>query len=91
MSAPSTIDVASVMLALLSITFFLALLRLMRGPSLPDRVVALELISFLTAGIMVTYSIVRNESVFLDIAIALALISFLATVAFARYIEESTK
>ena len=64
-----------------------ALLRLMRGPSLPDRVVALEYISVLTVAFVAVYAIETEHPSFLDVAVALALALFLATVAFARYLE----
>ena len=64
-----------------------AFLRLMRGPSLPDRVIALEYISVLTVAFAAVYSIDRGHPAFLDVAVALALALFLATVAFARYLE----
>jgi multicomponent Na+:H+ antiporter subunit F len=61
--------------------------RILHGPTLPDRVVALDLISILTAGSAAVYAIAAGEAVFLDVALILALISFLGTVAFARYLE----
>jgi multicomponent Na+:H+ antiporter subunit F len=73
--------------ALLGVALLLALARLVRGPSLPDRVVALDLIAALTVGIICTYAIGTNQQVFLDVAIVLALIAFLGTVAFAQYVE----
>jgi multicomponent Na+:H+ antiporter subunit F len=66
----------------------LAVIRLIRGPSLPDRVVALDLISILAAGITAIYAIASGQAVFLDVATILALVSFLGTVAFARYVEK---
>ncbi len=72
---------------LLTIAVILAFVRLVRGPSLPDRVVALDLISSLMIGIIAVYAIATDEPVLLDLAIVLALISFLGTVAFANYIE----
>lgn len=72
---------------LLTIAISLAFLRLVRGPTLPDRVVALDLITTLVIGIIAIYAIATNEPVLLDLAIVLALISFLGTVAFAHYIE----
>ncbi len=73
-------------LAMLVISFFLAFVRLLRGPTLPDRVVALDLISTLTVGMMAAYAIMTDQSVFLDVAILLALIAFLGTIAFALYV-----
>jgi multicomponent Na+:H+ antiporter subunit F len=83
-----TSSVSIIALAMLSVALLLAFVRLARGPSLPDRVIALDLISILAAGITATYAIVAGQAVFLDAAIVLALISFLGTVAFARYIEK---
>lgn len=74
-------------LPLLSLAVMLAFVRLARGPSLPDRVIALDLIATLTMGIVAIYAIARNQPTLLDVAIVLALLSFLGTVAFARYLE----
>lgn len=73
---------------LLSAAFFLAFIRLARGPSLPDRVVALDLLASLSVGWIALYAIATNQPVFLDVAIVLALISFLGTVGFAYYIAK---
>jgi multicomponent Na+:H+ antiporter subunit F len=78
---------AAIALAMLSVALLLAFGRLARGPSLPDRVIALDLISILAAAIAATYAIAAGDTVFLDVAIVLALISFLGTVAFARFVE----
>ena len=64
-----------------------AFLRLIRGPSLADRVVALEYITILTVAFAAVYAIETAHPAFLDVAVALALALFLATVAFARYLE----
>jgi multicomponent Na+:H+ antiporter subunit F len=75
-------------LALLSSALFVAFFRLARGPSLPDRVVALDLISTISVAIIAVYTIITDTPVLLDVAIVLALIAFLGTVAFARYLEK---
>ena len=77
-----------VILLLLSLAIFLAFSRLARGPSLADRVVALDLITSLVVGVIAIYSVATAEPIFLDIALVLALITFLGTVAFARFIEK---
>ncbi|USD42555.1 cation:proton antiporter [Vibrio sp. SCSIO 43135] len=73
---------------MLIISMLLALVRLLKGPSLPDRVIALELMASLTVGLVVLYSIAYDEPKFIDVAIALALTSFLAAVGFSRYLEQ---
>lgn len=65
----------------------LAFIRLVRGPSLPDRVVALDLITVLAVAFSALLAISSGESAFLDVAIALALVAFLSTVALARFAE----
>lgn len=77
----------NVVYAMLTMALLLAFVRLTRGPSLPDRVVALELITVVTVGFIAAYAIDVDQRVFLDAAIVVALISFLGTVAFARYVE----
>jgi multicomponent Na+:H+ antiporter subunit F len=65
----------------------LVFVRLLRGPSLPDRVIALDILSVLGIGIIVAFAIATDQPVFIDVASVLALVSFLGTVAFAAYVE----
>ena len=67
---------------------FLAFLRLVRGPSLPDRVVALDLIGTFAVGIIAAYDIATEQPILLDAATVVALVAFLGTVAFAHYVEK---
>jgi len=64
-----------------------AFFRLMRGPSLPDRVVALDLIGTISVGVIAAYDITTDEPMLLDAATVVALIAFLGTVAFSHYVE----
>lgn len=73
--------------AFLLAAFLLVLIRLLRGPTLPDRVVCLDLLVLIGINYIAAFTIATRRFVYLDIAIALGLVSFLATVAFARYIE----
>lgn len=75
--------VLPVLVLAVAITF----VRLVRGPSLPDRVVALDLIGTLSIGVIAAYAIALNDPIFLDVAVVLALISFLGTIAFAFYVQ----
>ena len=72
---------------MLSATLVLAFIRLVRGPSLPDRVVALELMASLTVGFIGVHALTSDKTAFLDVAMVLALTAFLAAVGFARYLE----
>ena len=75
-------------LTFLGISMILSLIRLVIGPTFPDRIVALEMITFLILGIVACFSIYTGETSYLDIAIIISLISFLTTIAFAYYIEK---
>lgn len=94
MNLPAT-DMVSAMasftLAVLSVSLFIALLRLIRGPSLPDRVVALDLMAAISVGMMAAYSILTQESAILDVAVVVALITFLSTIAFAAFLEQGAR
>jgi multicomponent Na+:H+ antiporter subunit F len=74
-------------LILISVSLVLAVTRLVRGPSLPDRVIALDLIAYQAIALMLMYAIATDKSYFLEVGLVLGLIAFLGTVAFARYIE----
>jgi multicomponent Na+:H+ antiporter subunit F len=76
-------------MVLLSIA--LGFVRLLRGPSLADRVVALDMMSVLIVAFCGVYAVLVRESAFIDILLVVALIGFLATVALARYAERRTE
>lgn len=80
-----------VILPLLALAMLLTFIRLVLGPSLPDRVVALDLFVSLGIGIVVVHAIMENQPALLDVAIILALIVFLGTVTFALYVEERSR
>ena len=61
--------------------------RLAIGPSLADRVVALDMMTITIIVFCGIYAVFTGDASFLDVAIVLALIGFLATVALARYAE----
>lgn len=78
---------ALISLFLLSLSVVLAFFRIFIGPSLPDRVVAVDVMSVIVICVIAVFAIIGNHAIYLDIVIALALISFLGTVAFAQFIE----
>lgn len=84
---PALLDaVLPLVLSLMSIGMLFALTRLVLGPSLPDRVVALDLIGIMAVGLTAAYAVLADEPALLDAAIAMALVAFLGTVALARYL-----
>ena len=73
---------------LLLVAAFLAFARIARGPSLADRVVALDQLSVTLVAISAVYAVLTGEMAFLDVSLGLALVAFFTTVAFARYIQQ---
>ena len=83
--------IGKVLLGVLSIGMLFALVRLLRGPSLPDRVVALDLMTTLVVATCGVYAVTHDQPAFLDVAVVMAIITFVGTVAFARFLEERQK
>jgi multicomponent Na+:H+ antiporter subunit F len=77
-----------IILPVLAISTVIIFVRFLKGPTLSDRVVALDLLLTAGIGIIAVYSIHTNQPTFLDIAMILALIAFLSTVAFSYYLEK---
>ncbi len=76
---------------ILLLSLVMAFVRVLRGPSLPDRVAALELVNVLTVSFIALYTVWSREVAFIDASVALALIAFVSTVAFARYAERGER
>ena len=78
---------AQAALGMLGLSALLSLWRVVRGPTLPDRVVALDLMGVLVVAIAVTSAALSGSRFYLDVAIVIALISFVGTVGYARHVE----
>ncbi len=74
---------------LIGIGVFFAFLRLVIGPSSFDRVLSLDIINIIVTGTLVFVGFIFNNELYLDIAIVYAILSFIETVVFARYLEGS--
>ncbi|WP_252107251.1 MULTISPECIES: cation:proton antiporter [unclassified Halomonas] len=72
---------------IMGLALVLTFVRVVRGPSLPDRVVALELFSTTVVGLVGVYAVQSGVASFLDAAIVIALMGFLAAIGFARFLE----
>ncbi len=76
-------------LSILALSMTVAVYGIIRGPRRADRIVALDLLSILVVALVVLYAIYSQDAVYLDVAIAYALVAFLGTVALARFLERS--
>lgn len=77
-----------VILPILGLSLLLVFIRLVRGPNVVDRVIALDLLITIGVSVITVYSISTQKSTFIDVAMILALIAFLGTIAFAYYLEK---
>lgn len=73
-------------LGCLSLGLLLSIVRLILGPTLPDRILALDLITTQALGFIVLVAVLTGFYLYIDIAIGLGLVGFLSTVALARYV-----
>lgn len=70
---------------------FVTLIRVVRGPTLPDRVVAVDLIGVSSVCLMIAAAAETKARAFLDAAVVIALLGFLGTIAYARYVERKIR
>ncbi len=88
MTAAGFLDIAVyISVAAIGLSLLIALVRMVLGPTLSDRVVALDMMTTLIIAFCGVVAVLTAVSAFLDVAIVLALVGFLATVALARYAE----
>lgn len=76
----------TIALFLMVAALFLTAFRVIAGPTLPDRIVALDMLVAIAIGFLAVIAIKAGFNLYIDIAIALGLVGFLATVAFARFV-----
>ncbi len=77
---------AYAMIALVAI-IPLVLYRFVRGPSIPDRVVALEAVVSIVAALLVLNAFYQGSSLYIDAALVLSIFGFISTVAIAKYLQ----
>ncbi len=71
----------------LSLCVILALLRVLRGPTAPDRAVGVDTINTIVIVGMVAFGAAFREVIYIDVAIVYALLSFVSTLFIAKYLE----
>ena len=76
----------SIALALITLAWGLNLYRLIIGPSLPDRVLALDTMYINSIALIVVYGIQVDSKLYFEAAMLIALIGFVSTVAVAKYV-----
>ncbi|MEE8168576.1 MAG: cation:proton antiporter [Candidatus Hydrothermarchaeales archaeon] len=82
---PATVFVAIGII--LGFTSFLCLYRGVKGPSLPDRLIAINVIGTKTLVILVLFAFIYGHPLYIDVAIVYALINFLSAITISKYLE----
>ncbi len=78
---------AQLSMIIIGVSWILVLIRFVKGPSLEDRIVSLDLLMTYGIAFIASFAILTSNIEILDVAIIIALVAFLGTVAFAYYIE----
>ena len=76
-----------VVFSLMGLGILFTVIRLIVGPNLSDRVVSLDTFNMIVIGVIAALALLFASSLYLDIAIVYAILAFLETVVFARYLE----
>ncbi|MBM7714009.1 Na(+)/H(+) antiporter subunit F1 [Siminovitchia sp. FSL H7-0308] len=71
-----------------AVSSFLLLIRVIKGPSIPDRVVALDAMGINLVAISALVSIVLSTNAFLDTILLIGILSFIGTTAFSKFLEK---
>ena len=74
-------------LILFSITIAIAVIRIVLGPSMPDRVIGLDVMGVNLIATIAVISVMMNTKAFLEVILILGILSFIGTIAFSKYIE----
>jgi multicomponent Na+:H+ antiporter subunit F len=80
--------VCPIIMLLLIVAFGASFVRVVIGPSLPDRVVALDMAATIVVAIILTHCVQSGSSYYIPAAISIALLSFVGTVSLALYISK---
>jgi len=76
-----------IVLALLMISILMAVIRIILGPTAPDRVVGLDTINTIIISSMVLFGAATREIIYIDVAIVYALLSYISTLFIAKYLQ----
>ena len=80
-------DTYLIILIVLSFCILMALIRVIRGPTAPDRVVGIDTVNTIVISAMVIFGAAFQEVIYIDVAIVYALLSYISTLFIAKYLE----
>lgn len=74
--------------AILMTAMIITLIRLLKGPSVNDRIAAMDLIASIIMGVILVYSVLINNAMYFDVPVIISLISFIGTIAVSTYLKQ---
>ncbi len=74
-------------LGVLLLCVLIAIIRIVKGPTAPDRVVGLDTVNTIVIVSMIVFGMVEGSVIYIDVAIVYALLSFISTLFIAKYLE----
>lgn len=74
-------------LVLFGLAILITVYRIVAGPTLPDRIIALDMIGVQIVSAVAIISVIRNTNVFLEVILIIAILAFISTIAFSKSIE----
>jgi multicomponent Na+:H+ antiporter subunit F len=82
-----SIDIYLIVLAVLFLSFLMSLIRVIKGPTAPDRIVGLDTINTLVVVGMIIFGVSAGSVIYIDVAIVYAILSYVSTLFIAKYLE----
>jgi len=79
--------IGTIYLVIIGLGVLLCLLRMIKGPTAPDRAVALDTSMTVTTALLVLIGLVLQRQIYLDVSLVYAVLTFIGSVAIARYLE----
>ncbi|MGE6629904.1 Na(+)/H(+) antiporter subunit F1 [Bacillus sp. NPDC077027] len=80
--------IMQISLGILALSTFMFVIRVIKGPSIPDRIIALDAIGINLIGITAIVSILLRTTAFFEIILLLGILAFIGTVAFSKFLEK---
>lgn len=76
-----------IVFSLVGLGLLLSIIRMIVGPHLSDRIVSLDTINMMVIGLITLFALVSKNALYLDVAMIYAILAFLETIVFSRYLE----
>jgi multicomponent Na+:H+ antiporter subunit F len=78
----------NIFIFIIGLAILLCLLRMLKGPTAPDRAVALDTMATITTALLVLLGFIFERYVYIDVALVYAVLTFIGSVAIARFLEK---